>query len=60
MSPISVVLAEFVVYIFTYLSILVSTDDENIVFWNATGKGGSLVTEGDEDCFFTNIGKAVA
>ena len=35
-----VVLAEFVVYAFTSLGIYVSTDDENVVFRNATNKGG--------------------
>ena len=43
MFPISVwwvVLAEFVVYVFTYLSIHVPTDDENIVFLDTTNKGG--------------------
>ena len=43
MFPISVwrvVQAEFVVYVFTYLGMHVSTDDENIVFRDTTNKGG--------------------
>ena len=42
MFPISVwqvVLAEFVVYVFINLGIHVSTNDENIVFEDATNKG---------------------
>ena len=31
-------LAEFVVYSFTYLGIQVSTDNEKVVFWDATIK----------------------
>ena len=35
-----VVLAEFVVYIFTNLGIHVSINDENVVFRDATNRGG--------------------
>ena len=51
MFPISVwrvVLAEFVVYIFTYLGINVSIDDENVVFLETTNEGRYLVIEGEK------------
>ena len=52
--------AEFKVDVFTYSGIHVSTADENVEFRDATSKGGLLIPEGDEVCFFTNIGRAVA
>ena len=52
--------AEFVVYVFTILGIHVSTNDEKVVFRDATKMGGKLIIEGDGVSFFTNIGRAVA
>ena len=45
----------FFVYVFNNLGIHVTTNDENIVFWDAT-----IVIEGEGVRFFTNIGSGVA
>ena len=51
---------EFALFVFTYLSIHVSTDDRHVVFGKATGKGRQLVIEGDEVRFISSIGRTVA
>ena len=55
-----VVEAEFEVYVFTILGIHFSNDDKNVVFRDATNKGGYLIIEIDEVSFFINIGRSVA
>ena len=55
-----VVLRELVVYVFPNLGIRVSANDENVVIWAATNKGGQLIRESDEFNFFTYISRAIA
>ena len=48
------------VYVLTNSGINVFTDDKNVVFWDATNKGGQLVIKDDEVSLITNISMAVA
>ena len=42
-------------FVFAYLSIHASTDDQNAVFGNASDKERELVVEGDDVRFITGI-----
>ena len=50
---------EFVVSIFTYMSIHIATDALNVVFGNVSDKGRSLVAEDDGVRFITDIVKTI-
>ena len=55
-----VVWAKFLVFVFTYLNMHVSTDDKNVVFGNSAEKGRLLIVDGDEVHFIYGIGGILA
>ena len=48
--------AEFYISVFTSMNIHVSTDDENVVFGNVSGKGREVIEDRDDIRFIAGIG----